>query len=142
VIWLQLLIAFQIKHYLADFPLQGQYMLGKFKPTWGFLGPLSAHCAVHATFTLIIAMAWGCLWQKALTLAVVDFVVHFTMDRIKASPNMLGRWKPMAGLSMKMFVSSSLASQRKENTLFWWSLGFDQMVHHLTHYYIIWRIIV
>lgn len=31
----------------------------------------------------------------------------------------------------------------KSNTYFWWALGLDQMVHHLTHYVfiamIVWR---
>lgn len=35
-----LLILFQIKHFVADYLLQGEYMLGKFKPGWSFLKPL------------------------------------------------------------------------------------------------------
>jgi hypothetical protein len=56
-------------------------------------------------------------------LAIVDFVVHFTMDRIKAGPRYLGRFSD---------VSSKA---------FWVSFGFDQMVHHLTHLYIVWYLI-
>jgi len=29
----------------------------------------------------------------------------------------------------------------RSNTKFWRALGWDQKVHHLTHYYIIWRLI-
>lgn len=116
-----LLVIFQIKHFLADYPFQGKYMLGKFKEDWSFLLPLATHCAVHAAFTLGIALVFrpGVWW-----LSIVDFVVHFTMDRIKAGPKYLGRFKNM------------------QEPKFWWSLGFDQMVHHLTHYFIIYKIIV
>jgi hypothetical protein len=116
---LSLLIAFQLKHFLADFPLQGKYMLGKFKGGTEWILPLVAHAGVHAGFTLlIVAMVDVSLWW----LALVDFALHFTMDRIKASPYIWGKYP---------------ITDKK----FWWALGVDQMVHHLTHYFIIWRII-
>jgi hypothetical protein len=113
-----LLIIFQVKHFLADFPLQGKYMLGKFKREmrdWFF--PLVAHGLVHASFT------FGIVWYfkdplSAAALAMIDFNLHCFMDRIKASPNIWGRYKI-------------------EDKRFWWALGFDQMFHHLTHYLII-----
>lgn len=119
VFWL--LIVFQIKHFICDFPLQGQYMLGKFKGGWAWVKPLSAHAAVHAGCTALICFWWASpsdIWF----LPVFDFVVHFLQDRLKASPNLLGRWKA-------------------DNKFFWWALGQDQMVHHLTHYAIIWWLI-
>ena len=113
-----LLIVYQIKHFLCDYPLQTPYMLQKLNLT-GWAVPLAAHAAVHGAFTLAIVMFVNpSLWW----LAIFDFAVHFTMDRIKASPNMLNRF----GL---------------EDKRFWWSLGFDQMVHHLTHYAIIFMLI-
>lgn len=115
-----LLVIYQFKHFIADFPLQGKYMLGKFKPDWSFFWPLVAHCSVHSAFTLAIVL---CFKPEVWWLAIVDGVVHFTMDRIKAGPKYLGRFK-------------DLYSKQ-----FWWSLGIDQMVHHLTHYYIIFMII-
>jgi len=116
-----LLVLFQIKHFLADFPLQGRYMLGKFKSGWEWVAPLAAHSLVHAFFTAAI-----CFWFKPSIevwfLPVADFIMHFLQDRVKASPNILGRWKP-------------------DNKYFWWALGQDQMVHHLTHYWIIWELV-
>lgn len=114
-----LLIIFQFKHFLADFPLQGKYMLGKFKDK-GWILPLASHCLVHGIMTLIIILAFnpGFWW-----LCLVDFILHFTMDRIKASKKLLGRFTP-------------------EQPYFWWSLGFDQMFHHFTHYLIIWILVV
>lgn len=116
-----LLILFQIKHFVADFPLQGQYMLGKFKSGTEWILPLMAHSSVHAMGTFIISILFVS-FNVALSLAVLDFVIHSTMDRIKASPNLLGRFS-------------------MDNKYFWWSLGFDQMVHHLTHYVIIFIIL-
>jgi len=111
-----LLVIFQGKHFVADYLLQGEYMLGKFKEV-GWVKPLAAHCGVHAGFTFFIASFWVSA-PDALLLAVMDFLIHFTMDRVKASPRMWGRFK----------------TDQKE---FWWALGFDQTVHHLTHYFII-----
>lgn len=105
-----LLIFFEFKHFVADFLLQNKYMLGKFKPGWGFVLPLSAHCAVHAAFTLglLLTLGQSNLWP----LAVFDFVSHFFIDRLKASPKLLGKWHP-------------------NDSKFWYALGLDQLLHHI-----------
>lgn len=113
-------------------------MIGKFKPGWDWVLPLSAHCAVHAAATALIIyftvnhMYW---------LAAVDFIIHFAMDRIKASPNLLGRFKALSAQEYKFMNdpqrTNEYTSRLRSNTFFWWSLGLDQMVHHLTHYGII-----
>lgn len=100
-----LFIIYQLKHFVADYLLQGAYMLGKFKPGWDFIPPLAAHCAVHMAFTFCIVVFFVSP-ELAITLAVADFVIHFVMDRIKASPHMLGRYP-------------------KENPRFWWAPGMD-----------------
>lgn len=128
-----LLIAYQIKHFLCDFPMQTPYMLGKFKDKKWVL-PLSTHCLVHALGTAIIVLSSDILDMRiVLILAMFDFVVHFIMDRIKASPKMLGRYSALT----KDTFRSATKEQIRSNILFWWSLGLDQMVHHLTHYIII-----
>jgi hypothetical protein len=115
-----LLVIYQLKHFLADFPLQGQYMLGKFKGGTEWVLPLGAHALVHLLFTAAIVLACG--RPELLWLASLDFGVHFCVDRLKASPRLGGRWKPT-------------------QPYFWWALGADQMAHHLTHYFIIWRLL-
>lgn len=115
-----LLIIYQFKHYVADFPLQREYMLGKTRPHWDFLLPLMTHCLVHAVGTLIICLIF---LPSAWWLAFFDFVVHFLMDRIKSGPRYLGRYDNLS------------------KSGFWNVLGFDQMVHHLTHIYIIYFIV-
>lgn len=134
-----LLIIYQFKHFLADYILQGEYMLGKFKPGWGFIRPLLAHVSVHAIFTFIIASFFVSL-PAAILLGVGDATIHFIMDRIKAGPKYLGRFKP---LTLNEYTASKLDDTKDRihgNVLFWWSLGLDQMVHHLTHYVIIYLI--
>lgn len=112
-----LLIAFQVKHFIADYPMQNEYMLGKMKKK-GWVFPLTLHAFVHMCLTGVILS----FYPEHTWLIFVDFVTHFTVDRIKASPNLLNRFKP-------------------DNKLFWWILGADQMAHHLTHYFIIWWIV-
>jgi hypothetical protein len=153
-----LLIVYQIKHFLADYPLQGAYMLKKFMGGWQWVLPLAAHAGVHGLFTLAITLLVNpVLWW----LALVDFVAHFVMDRVKASPNLLGRYKAISGnefMEIKPLLEDvqrwqgagfthlpddhkDAVARMKSNVYFWWSLGLDQMVHHLTHYYIIWVLV-
>lgn len=117
---LVLLVVFEVKHYIADFPLQHEYMLQKTRPGWSFLAPLSLHCTVHAGLTLVIVLmvAPGQWW-----LAGFDFVTHFVMDRIKSGPRYLGRFRDV------------------DKPAFWNCFGFDQLVHHLVSYFIIWKLL-
>lgn len=115
-----LMIVFQVKHFIADFPLQREYMLRKVSPGWEFALPLGMHCLVHSAMTLAICLSFNpSLWW----LAIADFFIHFTMDRIKSGPNWLGRYRD------------------KTRASYWNALGFDQMVHHLTHIWIVWMLI-
>ncbi len=116
-----LLILFQIKHFLADFPLQVNYMIFyKTKPGWEFFVPLFLHSLVHSLFTLVITLIFA---PSVWWLFLVDLGIHFAMDRIKSSPTLLGRFNDIT------------------KGPFWWCLGFDQMVHHLTDLFTIWIIL-
>ena len=156
-----LLVVYQLKHFICDFPLQGEYMLRKFSPDWKVWIPaLSAHAGVHAFATLFIVVYIQRVFMAdvdfsfAFYLAAADFYVHFLMDRIKASPTMLGRFKSLSAREFRYYKSCigqpgehpnvpfQVNKIFRSNTYFWWSLGFDQMVHHLTHYYIVFFIII
>lgn len=135
-----LLILFQLKHFISDYPLQTPYMLGKFKEK-DWLLPLSAHAAVHAIFTILISLCFTST-GVAIALGIFDFVIHFSMDRIKVSPKLLGRFTALSKREMISILNSKIDQDAKEvmlksNKLFWWSLGLDQGVHHITHYIII-----
>lgn len=149
-----LLVVYQLKHFLADYPFQTEYMLGKFKDGWGFVKPLTAHAGVHALFTYWIVLIYSWDFKLAVALALFDFTVHFGMDRIKAGRRYLGRFKPLSPTeyaNMKGYIANEEAMSDLygkippgaakqalwHNKFFWWALGFDQMVHHLTHYVII-----
>ena len=135
MIWL-LLVVYQLKHYVADYLLQGKYMLGKFKSYPDFILPLLSHSLVHAVFTFCIAVCFKSV-SFALGLAVIDATVHFIVDRIKASPDLAGRWKPLT----KDTYPTSTVQEKESNTYFWLALGADQMLHHLTDIFLIWRIL-
>lgn len=148
-----LLVIFQIKHFVADFPLQGAYMLGKFKGGKAWIAPLAAHAGVHMTFTTMIALGARVGFFVAVMCGLLDFVIHFTVDRIKASPEMLGRYKALSGKEMMALKIRreelkekdppdgtehldirDVHERFKSNTYFWWALGADQFCHHMTHY--------
>lgn len=116
-----LLIIFQLKHFICDFPLQNAYMLGKMKET-GWIIPLAAHAAVHSLATMLITLLFTTNITLTLILGILDLVIHFCVDRLKASPKLGGRFNPT-------------------QPYFWWALGADQMAHHLTHYIFIYVII-
>jgi hypothetical protein len=160
-LWLAvLLVVFQLKHFLADFPFQNGYMLRKFSSESSVWVPaLAAHAGVHGFMTFGISLIFLAQTRSdlfiipAFMLGLTDLIIHFWMDRFKASPNYLGRFKALSGAEYKAgeyFVKHPLTSseawkewqeQKRGNTYFWWSLGLDQMVHHLTHYYIIYRLV-
>lgn len=164
-----LLVLYQVKHFLADYPMQNSFMLGKFKPGWEFVGPLSAHAAAHGVLTWMIAIGMTHNVALAGALMCFDATVHFFMDRLKAGPKYMGRWKAVSGAEYVKFTQQlerlqegpnqdllavrsiaairgeevevvrsrivAVATKRlRDNVLFWWALGVDQMVHHLTHY--------
>lgn len=117
-----LLVLFQLKHFICDYPFQTTYMLQKANLT-GWVKPLATHAFVHAAFTTIIVMWFGVIattqpllfFILALAMGLANFIIHFTVDRIRASPKLGGRWNPT-------------------QPYFWWALGANQMAHHLTHY--------
>lgn len=156
-----LLVAFQVKHFLCDYPLQRPYMLRKFLPGWDFILPLTAHAGVHGAFTFGIVY-WATRSAKlSAALALFDFGIHFVVDRLKAGPKYLGRFKALSASDFKKIMDAqrtysgipvlhpeikmhmkSLDTQIRHNTYFWWSLGLDQLAHHLTHYAIIYVLAV
>lgn len=155
MIW-YLLVTMIFKHLVADYFLQGEYMKGKFKKV-GWALPLAAHCGVHFLFTMAITlMATGGIgW--AILFAVIDFTIHFAMDKIKVDTRLLGRWQALSkneyiglmdskamcvdGLRLLKDGPAKDECQRRINEIderfasnvkFWYAHGVDQAVHHLT----------
>lgn len=108
---LSLVLAFGLKHLLADYFLQTRWMVCGKGANSGWAAPLVAHAAVHAAGTLVITMiAAPALWW----LAIVDWLIHGTIDRVRAMPCVGGKLHP-------------------GQPAFWWALGVDQEAHALTH---------
>lgn len=115
IILISLFVAFQIKHFICDFPLQTPYMLGKLnKEGWEL--PLLAHCGVHSAGTLLIL-----LWTHApfsylglVLIPLADGMSHLLIDICKVE-----------------------ATRRLRYTVkdagFWNLLGLDQFFHQIVN---------
>lgn len=104
-------VAFLIKHFLADFLLQTDWMAaGKDRPK-GWLLPLAAHAGVHGAMTaaLFLIVAPPLAW-----LGLADMLIHGVIDRLKS-------------------ISTRRSALTPRQTAFWWLFGLDQSLHHLTH---------
>ena len=153
-------VAYRFKHYIADFLLQGRYMLGKFGSGVSWILPLAAHCGVHLAFTLAFAWLFAPIGGGS---ALVDFAVHFVVDRIKADPKLGGLYQNLSKKEMaqvleaegyikrtKQYAPSpdggrwtmaNVQAMLRSNKLYYWALGLDQEMHSLTHYAIIWFLV-
>ena len=106
-----IMFLFLLKHFLADFVLQPGWMAkGKAaKRNWQV--PLVVHSAIHGllTYALALFLAPSFWW-----LGILDFSVHFAIDRGKAIASL--RW-----------------NANPAQSIYWWLFGADQMLHQLTH---------
>jgi hypothetical protein len=106
-----LLLLFAFKHYVADFMLQTSWIAHGKERVAGWLAPLAVHVLAHGVLTLAIGLT---LAPRLWWLALVDVVVHATIDRCKSLLGNWGSWKPTEGQ-------------------FWWLMGFDQFLHQVTN---------
>jgi hypothetical protein len=104
-----LVAALLIKHYIADFLLQTDRMVAE-KGIYGRAGGI-AHSAIHGIGTYLVFSLFG-FTTIALVLALIDAVIHYHID-----------WS-------KMKASKGLTPS---NNLYWYYLGLDQLLHHLTY---------
>jgi hypothetical protein len=106
------MVVLAIKHVVADFFLQTNWIAqGKDRPT-GWLVPLTVHCAIHGVIATALILA---VQPRLWFIGVADFVVHFVIDRGK-------------GLCVNAF------SVTQQSPWFWWLIGIDQALHHLTNF--------
>ena len=108
ILILLLLVAFNVKHFLADFVWQFEYMILE-KGIYGAPGGIH-HSGMHAFFTFGI-LVWINL-PMALVGSVIDFIIHYHTDWAKQQTN---------------------KGCTPNDAKFWMLMGFDQMVHHLTY---------
>ncbi|HLE11676.1 MAG: hypothetical protein A2504_15740 [Bdellovibrionales bacterium RIFOXYD12_FULL_39_22] len=108
-----LFFLFQIKHLLCDYLLQPKKIaIQKASANWDFLTSLGVHSLTHAAGTFFLTLLYNrSLWW----LAILDFITHFIIDRIKVGPRYLGKFNDPS------------------TSIFWNILGVDQAIHHTTH---------
>jgi hypothetical protein len=105
-----LLALFGIKHFIADFLMQYDYML-RDKGIYGATGGVH-HAMVHASWTFLILVFFCHDADLMIALSLADFVLHYHIDYFKQKLN--------RGLT---------TADRK----FWIWLGLDQALHYLTY---------
>ena len=103
----------QIKHYLADFHWQSDWMVIN-KGRYGHPGGL-AHAGLHGVLSLLV-LALVAPWLPLLfvLLVLAEIAVHYHTDWLKA------RIVTRAGIDV-------------EDPAYWHWLGLDQAVHQLTY---------
>lgn len=103
-------LALTAKHVVADFLLQTAWMAQGKEGRTNWVAPLLAHTGIHAGILLLMLLAAA---PRFWWLAMVDFVVHTAIDRSKGLI--------VSGYGLK-----------PDNAYFWWAIGIDQALHHLT----------
>jgi hypothetical protein len=100
-----------LKHFIADFLLQTNWIARGKERRAGWFGPLAIHVLIHTAFTLVIALV---IAPRLWWLALVDLVIHSCVDRAKSLVLQWGRWDTT-------------------RARFWHLLGFDQFLHQVTN---------
>jgi hypothetical protein len=105
-----LLALFGIKHFIADFVMQYDYMLRE-KGIYGAEGGMH-HAAVHAALTLFILVFFAHSANDIIFLSLADGIIHYHVDWAKQQLN--------RGLTTA-------------DRMFWVWMGADQGLHYLTY---------
>lgn len=100
------------KHLLVDFPLQTPFQYLN-KGTWLHKGGL-LHSILHGIGTFIILSCFT-TFPLVISLALMDFVLHYLIDYAKVNINKKLGYTPI------------------NSEEFWWLLGVDQWLHQLTY---------
>lgn len=113
---LLLFLLFTIKHFVVDFPLQGEFQW-KNKGTYGHLGGI-LHALLHTVATFIILIFFVNIWWSFL-FSILDGLIHYHIDFLKMKTNQITGWRA------------------DKDPQFWWLLGLDQFLHYLTYILIV-----
>ena len=109
------LLCLFIKHFICDFPLQTNPWLYRNKGTYLHPGGI-VHAGVHGLGTILVLAPFA--GSLAMWLALFDMLVHYHID-----------WA-------KMNINKRYDLQPNNSERFWILLGFDQLLHHLTYFFI------
>ena len=107
-----LLAWLQLKHFVADYLLQPDWIIrgkGDLHHPGGYI-----HAAIHAMGTMPGLILFGVDAAGVAALAAGEFALHFVIDHVKARHS---RARPMA----------------MNSRAFWAAHGADQFLHHMTY---------
>ena len=110
------LLGLFIKHFICDFPLQMFPWLYKNKGSYLHPGGI-VHAGLHGIGTALVLAPF--IGTSAITFGLIDMLVHYHID-----------WA-------KMNLSKRYDLNPNNSEWFWVLLGFDQLLHHLTYFAII-----
>jgi NAD(P)H-hydrate repair Nnr-like enzyme with NAD(P)H-hydrate dehydratase domain len=110
--FLVLLLLLQVKHAVADGPLQTLTML-KDKGFYGRPGGI-AHAGIHGAGTLAVLFACGMAAPIVMALAAADAILHYHIDFAKETMVRRLDWT-------------------NDKPVFWWALQADQLLHQFTY---------
>jgi Protein of unknown function (DUF3307) len=105
-----------VKHFICDFPLQSNPWLYRNKGTYLHPGGI-VHAGIHGIGTLLVLAPF--IGSVSIMYALIDMVVHYHID-----------WA-------KMKVTKHYNLQAHNSEYFWILLGFDQLLHHITYFMIV-----
>jgi hypothetical protein len=122
-----LMFGFILKHFIADFLLQGPYQFlnkGKYLHPGGILHAGIAVLASAVVFAILMLMFGTTLFPIVLLgeLLLLEFIIHYNVDWAKMNINQYFNLKP------------------DNSAKYWWLLGFDQCLHYLTYLFMIWQL--
>ena len=103
-------MALAVKHVIADFFLQSNWMATGKDRAEGWALPLLLHCLIHGVLTTLLILAVA---PRLWFIGVIDFAIHLAIDRAK-------------GFTVARFGVTPT------HAWFWWLIGIDQALHHLT----------
>lgn len=109
-----LLVMLIIKHWIADFVLQFDYMIDQ-KSQYGVRGGIE-HALLHGILTAVVVVVLVDNITTAAIFGLIDSVVHYHIDYVKA------RWG-----------TTDISTQK-----FWIQLGADQMAHMIFYIWLAW----
>ncbi len=113
-----MLLTMTVKHFICDFPLQAFPYQYRNKGTYGHPGGL-LHAGIHWLGAFAVLYVFVRPWE-AMWLAMLDAMIHYHIDYAK----------------MRLGVIYNLKPDNSE--WFWILLGFDQLLHYLTYFLIVW----
>ena len=106
------LIVLEIKHFIFDYPLQTLFMLRN-KGTYFHPGGI-VHSGLHALGTTSAFFVVTPTLLLGVAIIVGEFLVHYHVDWSKEQ------------IIRRMGYTASQSE-------FWWAIGADQLLHHLTY---------